>query len=274
MLTKDYAALLDMGWRRWGFRGNKQLPTIRFFDNRNHELPELIVLFPFSSNSYVSRSGRYLYKPHNELTCCPQYTIRLDVTKFKMSRTQKRVMRQMNEFLATGKRPVCTESVDDKPEVSKKEQSSASRPQTTCFSSLEPVTKKIKDADRPVLKKKEIRNAKFEEKCRKRNLDPEVIREQRRQKEAARQRTIQSYIDEAKPEWKHKLEVKLVTSGTEEFSARDNESFELYKKYQSKVHNDECRLVGYRRFLCDSPLKKEMSNGYVKECHFRIPTAP
>lgn len=56
-----------------------------------------------------------MYKPDNRVTCCPQYTIRLDVTKFKMSRSQKRAMRQMNEFLATGKRPVCGIKEEDAP---------------------------------------------------------------------------------------------------------------------------------------------------------------
>ena len=29
------------------------------------------------------RSGQYLYHPFNEETCCPQYTIRLDVQQFQ-----------------------------------------------------------------------------------------------------------------------------------------------------------------------------------------------
>ncbi|EGT54373.1 hypothetical protein CAEBREN_09303 [Caenorhabditis brenneri] len=224
MRVNDYAGLLDMGWRR---------------------------------------SGRYLYKPNNRVTCCPQFTIRLDVTKFKMSRSQKRAMRQMNEFLATGKRPVCG---------IKEEDSGAEKvvvPGTSSDKSSEKVksedvtaVRKEKDPDRPVLKKKEIRNKRFEEKCRQRNLDPDVVRAERRQKDANRQRTIQSFIDEARPDWKHKLEVKLVPLGTEEFDSKDNESFELYKKYQHIIHKDEgCRLAGFRRFLCDSPLIKEKRLG-------------
>ncbi|NP_001335527.1 Arginyl-tRNA--protein transferase 1 [Caenorhabditis elegans] len=210
-----------------------------------------------------STSGRYLYKPDNRVTCCPQYTIRLDVTKFKMSRSQKRAMRQMNEFLATGKRPVCGIKEEDAPvEMNLKGSGSQSEQSKKNLKSHEVSTKKMKDADRPVLTKKEIRNKKFEEKCRQKNLDPDVVRTERRQKDAARQRTIQSYIDEARPDWKHKLEVKLVSLGGDEFGTRDNESFELYKNYQHTIHKDEdCRLAGFRRFLCDSPLKKEQRGG-------------
>ncbi|GMT00566.1 hypothetical protein PENTCL1PPCAC_22740, partial [Pristionchus entomophagus] len=48
------------------------------------------------------RSGSYLYKPDMEKTCCPQYTIRLDVDKFTLSRTQKRVLRNMQLYLEKG----------------------------------------------------------------------------------------------------------------------------------------------------------------------------
>uniref|UniRef100_A0A1I7U477 Arginyl-tRNA--protein transferase 1 n=1 Tax=Caenorhabditis tropicalis TaxID=1561998 RepID=A0A1I7U477_9PELO len=208
----DYAALLDQGWRR---------------------------------------SGRYLYKPHNPVTCCPQFTIRLDVTRFKMSRSQKRAMRQMNEFLKTGKRPVCGIKKEGGVREDKKE-----KPE------IQVSQKKEKDPDRPVLTKKEIRTRRFEEKCRKQNVDPEVIRAARKEKEDSRQRTIRSFIDEESPEWAHRLEVKLVALKTPEFDARDEESFELYKKYQMTIHKDEnCRLAGYRRFLCDSPLFNQTIEG-------------
>uniref|UniRef100_A0A183E347 arginyltransferase n=1 Tax=Gongylonema pulchrum TaxID=637853 RepID=A0A183E347_9BILA len=38
-------------------------------------------------------------------TCCPQYTIRLDVQRFYLSRSQKRVLRRMNDFLLKDIRP-------------------------------------------------------------------------------------------------------------------------------------------------------------------------
>ncbi|UMM11932.1 hypothetical protein L5515_000962 [Caenorhabditis briggsae] len=222
MNAKDYGRLLDMGWRR---------------------------------------SGRYLYKPNNRLTCCPQFTIRLDVTKFKMSRSQKRAMRQMNEFLATGKRPVCGIKEEDSVEKNQKK-SSLTSAETTSTSHQEPPSKKMKDSDRPVLTKKEILNKRFLEKCQQRNLDPEEVRAERKAKDAARQRTIQSYIDEARPDWKHKLEIKIIPVDSREFDERSNESFDLYKRYQTTIHKDHhCRFAGFRKFLCDSPLSIEKRDG-------------
>jgi len=58
--TEDYDALLNRGWRR---------------------------------------SGKYCYKPTMEKTCCPQYEIRCDVTKYKPSKSQKKVLKKMDKYL-------------------------------------------------------------------------------------------------------------------------------------------------------------------------------
>lgn len=40
-----------------------------------------------------------------EETCCPLYTIRLNALSFKLSRSQKRVLKVWREFLESDKRP-------------------------------------------------------------------------------------------------------------------------------------------------------------------------
>ena len=49
------------------------------------------------------RSGKYLYKPLMNKTCCPLYTIRCEALEFKSSRSQKRVAKKMRAFLVEGK---------------------------------------------------------------------------------------------------------------------------------------------------------------------------
>lgn len=56
LTVADYQALIDRGWRR---------------------------------------SGTFTYKPNNKDGCCPQYTIRLDVTKFKLT---KKLRHRRNKF--------------------------------------------------------------------------------------------------------------------------------------------------------------------------------
>lgn len=51
------------------------------------------------------RSGQYCYKPAMNKTCCPQYTIKCDVTQFKLSKSQRKALKTLNKFLISGKMP-------------------------------------------------------------------------------------------------------------------------------------------------------------------------
>ncbi|CEL59620.1 arginine-tRNA-protein transferase [Rhizoctonia solani AG-1 IB] len=48
------------------------------------------------------RSGDYLYKPNLKESCCPQYTIKLDVLKFKLSKGQRKALNKWNRFVMYG----------------------------------------------------------------------------------------------------------------------------------------------------------------------------
>ncbi|CAL4098601.1 unnamed protein product, partial [Meganyctiphanes norvegica] len=48
------------------------------------------------------RSGKYCYKPTMNKTCCPQYTIKCNALEFKLSKSQKKVLKRMQRYLAYG----------------------------------------------------------------------------------------------------------------------------------------------------------------------------
>ncbi|XP_004579820.2 arginyl-tRNA--protein transferase 1 isoform X4 [Ochotona princeps] len=48
------------------------------------------------------RSGKYVYKPVMNQTCCPQYTIRCRPLQFQPSKSHKKVLKKMLKFLAKG----------------------------------------------------------------------------------------------------------------------------------------------------------------------------
>ncbi|KAK3264537.1 hypothetical protein CYMTET_26733 [Cymbomonas tetramitiformis] len=60
LTVEDYQALIDRGWRR---------------------------------------SGTWIYKPNLQRTCCPPFTIRVDVREFESSKEHRKVMRRMEAFL-------------------------------------------------------------------------------------------------------------------------------------------------------------------------------
>ncbi|CAH8618528.1 unnamed protein product [Schistosoma bovis] len=51
------------------------------------------------------RSGTYCYKPLNDITCCPSYTIRCDALHFHLKKSHKRVLKNMYNFLKFGQLP-------------------------------------------------------------------------------------------------------------------------------------------------------------------------
>ncbi|XP_064000306.1 arginyl-tRNA--protein transferase 1 isoform X1 [Pogoniulus pusillus] len=63
MTVQDYQDLIDRGWRR---------------------------------------SGKYVYKPIMNQTCCPQYTIRCQALHFQTSKSHKKVLKKMLKFLSRG----------------------------------------------------------------------------------------------------------------------------------------------------------------------------
>ncbi|VDK50780.1 unnamed protein product [Cylicostephanus goldi] len=150
------------------------------------------------------RSGKYIYKPTMEKTCCPQYTIRLDSTKFVLSKSQRKVLRHMNEFLKN----------DVKPKVSVREEApmEAHPASSSSISEKKPqekgdVPSKRDKSENPVQKKKEMRRQRCFERWKAKGLNVEEMKKARTEKEQARRRTVESYILEPDEKWKHKLEV-------------------------------------------------------------------
>jgi arginine-tRNA-protein transferase len=54
------------------------------------------------------RSGRYCYKPTMDKTCCPQYTIKCDVTAFTVTKSQKKVLKKFRNYILKGPEPPTT----------------------------------------------------------------------------------------------------------------------------------------------------------------------
>lgn len=48
------------------------------------------------------RSGRYCYKPDLKRSCCPQYTIKLDASQFKASKSQRKLVNRWTRFVLGG----------------------------------------------------------------------------------------------------------------------------------------------------------------------------
>ena len=58
------------------------------------------------------RTGNVLYRPRQEVVCCPAYTIRLDISRFKFTKSHRKVLRKVNSFLMHGDSRWCPTSND------------------------------------------------------------------------------------------------------------------------------------------------------------------
>ncbi|KAI8070833.1 arginine-tRNA-protein transferase [Gongronella butleri] len=56
------------------------------------------------------RSGQYVYKPDLKKSCCPQYTIRLDVAEFHPSKSQRQIINKFNRYIEGTWIPQCERS--------------------------------------------------------------------------------------------------------------------------------------------------------------------
>jgi len=68
------------------------------------------------------RSGQYVYKPTMNRTCCPQYPIRCEVANQHLTKSQKKVIKQVNRYLSHGE---CRAMAPAEPERHAREEASA-----------------------------------------------------------------------------------------------------------------------------------------------------
>ncbi|TMS04457.1 Arginyl-tRNA--protein transferase 1, partial [Larimichthys crocea] len=95
MTVQDYQDLIDRGWRR---------------------------------------SGKYVYKPIMNKTCCPQYTIRCHALKFQPSKSHKKILKKMSKFLSKGELPKGQD--DGEPMDSVCEEAGPREPSKACHSEV------------------------------------------------------------------------------------------------------------------------------------------
>ncbi|XP_042342098.1 arginyl-tRNA--protein transferase 1-like [Plectropomus leopardus] len=95
MTVQDYQDLIDRGWRR---------------------------------------SGKYVYKPKMNKTCCPQYTIRCHALKFQPTKSHKKILKKINKYISKGELPKIQD--DGEPMDSVCEEAGPQEPSKACHSDV------------------------------------------------------------------------------------------------------------------------------------------
>jgi len=236
------------------------------------------------------RSGKYCYKPSMSIMCCPSYTIKCEANEFKLSKSQKKVLKNFSKFLSTGDKKsssgeIAGNDVNENLEVPetvaepditmpiRANQGDTSGPLETPMKTSDENVNQTKnksgknepkkgigaDPNKPKpMKAKLLRKAKRLEKMSQKGELQQVGEETKNKQEP---KVLEEFISESETltNPQVKFEIKLVKSNppSQEFEDTFQSSYELYKKYQMVIHNDPEDKVTkkqFKRFLCHSPL--------------------
>ncbi|XP_968074.1 arginyl-tRNA--protein transferase 1 isoform X1 [Tribolium castaneum] len=234
------------------------------------------------------RSGSYCYKPLMNEICCPMYTIKCDALNFQLSKSQKKVIKKFNKFLKDGvlnkntnpqecqdnisefvHREVPTHVLDKEVvinsdlncEKDEQDSSQVAAPSVSQVQEAVPSTSSMPksglgaDPTKPPCKKAKIlRLERKKEKLQKKGIVFE------KKPATNEQKTLEEFLNDTAPDSKHKIKLVLINTSrrSAEWENLKKLEFELYKKYQTCVHNDppgKCTMEGFQRFLINSPLQ-------------------
>ncbi|XP_065316804.1 arginyl-tRNA--protein transferase 1-like [Gordionus sp. m RMFG-2023] len=216
------------------------------------------------------RSGKFCYKPDILKMCCPHHTIRCEANNFIISKSQKKVLKKMESYL--------NGTHDDRKlkfnetSVNMENNKIKSHDKLNNLISYKKDLGKNKfnpgigqDPNKPLCKKKKLLKKekfllKMQEKLTSKDnkndfsLEPDTL-----------SKTLEDYLCLPIIEnSKHALKIKLVSVNTSNLSFKDslNESYNLYRKYQSEIHKSqlsEIKFESYKEFLVETPLFVENS---------------
>ena len=237
------------------------------------------------------RSGRFVYRPVMNKTCCPQYVFRMDVTKFRQSKKHRATVRKMNKFLDEGEPlPPVTESAI-RTDVHQATGSGEPVAHVEMDNVIEGKRKKKAkkpvcpglgpDPSKPLCKKaKVLRRERRAEKMKsqamqqeKSSLPAEATKPAKSPPSGPTSQASSTPSTPPVAEWqeeklaipssyRHTFSTRLVCCSPRcgDFIATFQESYFVFKKFQMGVHNEdaeECKARQFNEFLVETPLTTE-----------------
>lgn len=250
------------------------------------------------------RSGNFVYRPMMKTTCCPQYVIRMDAAKFKLSKSQKSSIKKFKRYLVEGKKSgeesvaQVDSKMDDMPSSSaegalldinqlpdhlNESSMKASKPKKVVKPGVGP------DPNKPPCKKakvirKEMRAQKKLAKKQERAVSqdsskpsPSSISTSQNHASCNSKQEVAKICQNLKDflalpkdnECIHKFKTRLVRveGFCDDFSDTYNESYQVFKKFQMTIHQETEEDSGekqFNEFLVNSPLIYEEAGNGIE----------
>ncbi|XP_036979210.1 arginyl-tRNA--protein transferase 1 isoform X4 [Acanthopagrus latus] len=232
MTVQDYQDLIDRGWRR---------------------------------------SGKYVYKPIMNKTCCPQYTIRCHALKFQPSKSHKKILKKISKFISKGELPKGQD--DGEPMDSVCEEAGPREPDKVCQSEVKcaasiDIQKEVAECPDIAEVQKEVEDAgpADSEASRKEPVSVTDVRTTatapkpgvgadasrppcRKAKDLRKERRLQ----------KEQMRQDADGVSSSPSPAQTNQPKPLEDFISESLPDNSSHCLEFRRFLCDSPLEAEYS---------------
>ncbi|XP_068424122.1 arginyl-tRNA--protein transferase 1 isoform X5 [Clinocottus analis] len=234
MTVQDYQDLVDRGWRR---------------------------------------SGKYVYKPKLDKTCCPQYTIRCHALKFQPSKSHKKVLKKISKFISKGELPKGQD--DGEPMDSVCDEAGPREPSNVCHSEVKraaiaDIQKELPECLAITEVQKEVADgAPADSETSRKN--PGSVVEERTTKAAAPKPGMgadpgrppcRKAKDLRKERRLQKEQIRQHADGdssTPPTAAQTKQPKPLEDFINESLPDNSSHCLEFRRFLCDSPLEAEHS---------------
>lgn len=214
------------------------------------------------------RSGKFVYLPSNQRTCCPQYVMRLDTSTFTISKQQRRVVRRFVEYLKTGQVSGGGEATF--PGIEQEPASS----DVSMASEIQTPTEKPKKTFKPgagpnpdLPKCRKAKIVRMENKMKRKQKNSLATGGGDSVRSSVTMETIQKTSSDMATELqlpdpsecKHKFKVKLVCVNPTDQAYEDtfDQSYQVFRKFQMTIHKEpeeKCQKEHFKQFCSDSPL--------------------
>ena len=89
---------------------DRQRDNCPYCDTPGGDFNDIIVIYGTVDHQFIEdlmdhswwRTGNVLYRPRQKEVCCPAYTVRLDINRYKFTKGHRRVLRKFAQFLQEG----------------------------------------------------------------------------------------------------------------------------------------------------------------------------
>ena len=249
------------------------------------------------------RCGNFIYVIDKHKNCCPLYMIRCDAENFKISHSQKKVLRKITNYLKGSTNENVIKKTIENAETPKNSTQEVPAEATEGASNITgdkneilqqttedetigatPLKKQPRKgtgfdpSKGPCLKAKERRKLKNKTLIADKDSEtnPKVTTKidipNKHKTNIAK--TVEDYLNDHKytEGFAHKLETRLILVNPEspEYKSTEGESHRIYQAYQQKIHQDppnKNTLKQYKGFLVTSKVTPMEENGFVYGCY-------